>query len=187
MHIWCESAKFHDSYWWHIRYLTMNRSIKMLVYILPHKKAFQIRFLRYAGMTSSEILRTSLLLSFLDDCIPAAHHALLKASTARTGSSLNLGWCKHPDQHQELVLPSTPAQINSKNWFFPQTRLAPAPRSSTLLLHTADRWQYILQHSCWMVQKSPLWRHWVDAMDFCCLCDLMMMILNRVLRGTFYE
>jgi len=65
-------------------------------------------------MTSSEILRTSLLLSFLDDCIPAAHHALLKASTARTGSSLNLGWCKHPDQQQELVLPSNPAGASTQ-------------------------------------------------------------------------
>jgi len=55
--------------------------------------------------------------------------------------------------------------------------LAAMARTPTPFMDPAVRRWYTLQHSCWMVQGSSLWPLWVDALDLCCLCDLMMMMM----------
>ena len=90
--------------------------------------------------------------------------------TRRRNSLFGHVWPRQP--HANLLRIVTAR--GNPNWLL-SSRLALANRSPTQLVASTNRR---------VDQSSPLWTHrdWVDAMDLCRLCDLMMMsdMVNHV-------
>jgi len=144
---------------------------------LTHALHTSMQFLGYAGTTSLEILRSSMLPTFpviriitdyrgsswiLEDIITRrrnysatpwdrapAHRTLSHAATARTGSSSNPVWRRRPCRY-------------------------------SCIQQIADSTRYTLQHPCRMVYGSPPWTLRFDATELRCLRDLMMMMMMVV-------
>jgi len=169
-----------------MRYINRHYLSIYLPHALPACQP--IRFLVYAGMTSSETLT----------------HLLLPTFPVFRTSSLELKRRNSLFDHIVALDVRTPHRALSQaatahvygrptGSIFPQPRLASAPWSSALLVDTVDhhRRRHSLQHPCWMVQGSSSWPLRVDATAMMIItiplvaCRLSVPFLQRTQRDEF--